>query len=178
MPKPAYGLNRTRGRDLLFSIVLIAIGSVALNFANSHRDFPALAGVLVGISTLTWGAPLLFNCNGRYLGLVPDKMTPEQEHHVVKNYIDELLLSIGGEIPKVEPHVLKKLFRRKDYPAMLGWINSAMRLELKVGLRIVDKIEGEHPMSIEWSKPIPCIGTKEFRNYRVRFPKEILLVNI
>jgi hypothetical protein len=50
---------------------------------------------------------------------------------------------------------------------MLGWIKKAMRLELKVGLRIVDKIEGGHAMSIEWSKPIPLVGTKEFKNYRV-----------
>lgn len=98
MPKAAYSLNRTRERDLLLSIVLVASGSVALNFANSHRDFPALAGVLVGISSLGWGVPLLLNCIGRYLGLVPDRMTPEQEHHVIKSYIDELLQSIGGAI--------------------------------------------------------------------------------
>jgi hypothetical protein len=167
MPKSAHGPNRTRRRDLLLAIVLITIGLAALIFANSHRDFPAFTGVLIGISGLSFGTFLLLDCTGRYLGLARDRMTPEQEHRVIKNYIDDLLQSIGGAIPDVEPRVLKTLFKQKNYPAMLGWIKNAMRLELKVGLRIVDKIEGEHPMSIEWSKPIPHIGTKEFKNYRV-----------
>jgi hypothetical protein len=158
---------RTRARDLLLSIAFIVIGFAALNFANSHRDFPALAGVLIGIYSLLSGTVLLFNCTRRYLGLIPDRITPEQEHHVIKNYIDDLLLSIGGAIPTVVPHVLKRLYKQKDYPAMLGWIKNAMRLELKVGLRIVDKIDDARPMSIEISKPVPRIGTKEFKNFRV-----------
>ena len=157
----------TRERDLLFSLLLIAVGLVALHIANSHREFIALAGVLVGIYSLLWGGVLLFNCAGRYLRLIPDRITPEQEHKIIKNYVDDLLQSIGGSIPTVEPHVLKRLYKQKDYPAMLGWIKNAMRLELKVGLRIVDKIDDAHPMSIEFSKPVPGIGTKEFKNYRV-----------
>jgi hypothetical protein len=82
-----------------------------------------------------FGTVLLFNCALRYLGLVPDIKTPEQEHQVIKTYIDDLLQSIGGAIPTVEPRVLKGLYKQKNYPAMLGWIKNAMRLELNVGLR-------------------------------------------
>ncbi len=39
-----------------------------------------------------------------------------------------------------------------------------MRLELRVGLRVTDKIDDDHPMWIEISKPIPTIGTSDFKN--------------
>jgi hypothetical protein len=161
------GLTRTRERDLLLSIVFIALGLAALLFANSHRDLPALVGVLLGINSLLSGIVLLLNCTCRYLGLVPGRMTPEQEHHLIKNYIDDLLQLIGGAIPTVETHILKGLYRQKNYPAMLGWIKNAMHLELKVGLRILKKMDGPHPMSIEIGKPVPRIGSEEFKTFRV-----------
>jgi hypothetical protein len=90
----------------------------------------------------------------------------EPEHQVIKAYIDDLLNSFGGAVPTIQPDVLKKLYIQKDYPAMLGWIKNSMRLELRVGLRIVEEIN-ENPMWIEISKPIPVIGTREFKNTRV-----------
>src|SRR5258708_5249303 len=166
-PQHRYRVS-TREHDLLLSIGYILIGMSASFFTYHIKNgFPALTGVLIALFLLPRGLFLLANCIGRYLGIAADRLTPEQEHPAIKTYIDDLLKSLGGSIPTVKSHVLKSLYERKDYPAMLGWIKTAMRLELKVGLRIVDKIDDKHAMSIEISRPVPAIGTPEFKNTRV-----------
>src|SRR6266481_6134080 len=85
----------------------------------------------------------------------------------IKSAVQTVLDSFGGAIPTVKSDVLQRLYKQKDYPSMLGWIKNSMRLELRVGLRIVDKIDYNHPMWIEIPKPIPVIGTPEFKNTRV-----------
>ena len=49
---------------------------------------------------------------------------------------------------------------------MLGWIKNSMRLNLRVGLRIVDRPETSPPMWIETPKAMPIYGTAEFNNVR------------
>jgi hypothetical protein len=70
--------------------------------------------------------------------------------------MDDLLKSIGGAIPAVKPDVLLALHSKKDFPKMLGWIKNAMRLECKVGLKLVDTIEGGNPMQIQYTVPMPA----------------------
>jgi hypothetical protein len=50
---------------------------------------------------------------------------------------------------------------------MLGWIKNSMRLDLRVGLRIVDAPESSPPMWIEAPQPMPTYGSAEFRRTRV-----------
>jgi hypothetical protein len=86
---------------------------------------------------------------------------------LIQQYMDDLLKSIGGAIPTIKPDVLLALHSKKDFPKMLGWIKNAMRLECKVGLKLVDTIEGGNPMQIQYTVPMPAIGTNEFKNTRV-----------
>src|SRR5205085_9113262 len=66
----------------------------------------------------------------------------------------------------VDQQTLKRLHKKADFPAMLGWIKQSMRLNLRVGLRIVNHRE-KRPMWIEWTNTIPSIGTAEFSDKRV-----------
>ena len=55
----------------------------------------------------------------------------------IREYLDELIRSFARVAP-IDPSALKTLYDRKNYPAMLGWMKDSMRLDLQVGLRIVD----------------------------------------
>ena len=84
----------------------------------------------------------------------------------IREYLDELIKSFAP-CPPVHPRPLKTLYDRKDYPAMLGWIKNSMDLNLRVGLRIVDRPETSPPMWIELPEPMPAFGTAEFNETRV-----------
>ena len=86
---------------------------------------------------------------------------------LICDYLDELSHSLGGATPPVDPSVLKRLYDRHDYPAMLGWIKSSMRLDLRVGLRIVDLPTASSPMWVELPVPMPTYGSPNFRATRV-----------
>jgi hypothetical protein len=62
---------------------------------------------------------------------------------------------------------LKKLYKERNFAAMLGWIKNSMRLDLRIGLRVVEDDKHKRPMWIEWTNRIPSIGTTDFRNTRV-----------
>src|SRR5262249_32009460 len=92
----------------------------------------------------------------------------EKQYAKIKSHIDELVQSLGGGlVQSVETKTLKRLFRDENFPSMLGWIKNSMRLELRVGLRIVDGQGYKHPMWIEWTDQMPAIGTTQFNNTRV-----------
>src|SRR5689334_2106083 len=86
---------------------------------------------------------------------------------LVRNYIDQLLNSFGRVVPPIDPTVLKQLHRREDYASMLGWIKRQMRLNLRVGLRIVTDGSPSSPMWIETPQRLPLFGTTEFQRTRV-----------
>jgi hypothetical protein len=86
--------------------------------------------------------------------------------NLIRGYLDELTRSLALT-PPIRPSALKTLYDRKDYPAMLGWIKNSMNLNLRVGLRIVDRPETSPPMWIELPEPMPAIGTAEFNETRV-----------
>jgi hypothetical protein len=86
---------------------------------------------------------------------------------VVHHYLDQLLKTFGGVAPPIESGVLKKLHERKDYASMLGWIKQSMKLDLRVGLRIVNATGPSAAMWIETPRPMPAFGTPEFRRTRV-----------
>jgi hypothetical protein len=86
---------------------------------------------------------------------------------LVGSYLDQLLHSFGRVTPPISPQTLQNLYDRKDYAAMLGWIKNSMRLDLKVGLRIVNSAESSAPMWVELPKTMPPFGTREFRQIRV-----------
>jgi hypothetical protein len=105
---------------------------------------------------------------GRYLRLVPDRLTPAERHSTIKLYLDDLLRSFAGNIPEVKPDKLKKLYRNGDYAGMLGFIKHAMKLKVKVGLRVVDHwTDQAHPLFVEVPRPTPAIGSPEFDRMRV-----------
>ncbi len=87
--------------------------------------------------------------------------------YLIRDYLDELLGSFGGAAAPVDSRVLKGLYDRKDYASMLGWIKNSMRLDLRVGLRIVDGAEPSPPMWIEIPQPMPSYGSEAFRRVRV-----------
>lgn len=86
--------------------------------------------------------------------------------YLIRDYLDELLNSLAPT-PPIDSSVLKALYDRKDYAAMLGWIKNSMRLDLRVGLRIVDAPETSPPMWVELPQPMPIYGAAEFRRARV-----------
>lgn len=86
---------------------------------------------------------------------------------LICDYLDELSNSLGGATPPVDPTVLKRLYERRDYGAMLGWIKTSMRLDLRVGLRIVDLPTASSPMWVEMPVPMPPYGSPEFHATRV-----------
>jgi hypothetical protein len=48
------------------------------------------------------------------------------------------LIRSFARVAPIDPSALKTMYDRKNYPAMLGWMKDSMRLDLQVGLRIVD----------------------------------------
>ena len=86
---------------------------------------------------------------------------------LVCDYLDELALTLGEAAQPVDPGVLRRLYDRRDYAAMLGWIKTSMRLDLKVGLRIVERAEAKNPMWVELPRPMPSYGSPAFRATRV-----------
>jgi hypothetical protein len=81
--------------------------------------------------------------------------------------IEVLLGSMGGVRSPIDPTQLKKLYDQADFPSMLGWIKNSMRLDLRVGMRVVDSGPERTPMWIEMPKVIAPYGTEEFRRTRV-----------
>jgi len=86
---------------------------------------------------------------------------------LIREHLDQLVRSFGFVKPPIDPTILHDLYRRKDFPAMLGWIKNSMRLDLRVGLRIVDAAGKSPLMSIETPRPMPPYGSAEFRRTRV-----------
>jgi hypothetical protein len=86
---------------------------------------------------------------------------------LIADYLGQLLKSFGKVTPPIDPGVLLDLHERKDYPAMLGWIKNSMRLDLRVGLRVVNATDSSPPMWIETPKSMPPFGTSEFKQTRV-----------
>jgi hypothetical protein len=92
----------------------------------------------------------------------------ERKHADIKLHIEQLVQSLGGgAVQEINPRTLKKLYKQRNFPAMLGWIKNSMRLDLRVGLRVVEGDKHKRPMWIEWTNRIPSIGTTDFRNTRV-----------
>jgi hypothetical protein len=85
---------------------------------------------------------------------------------VIHDQVGRLLKTIRI-VPPVDPTVLRGLYDRKDYAKMLGWIKNSMRLDLRVGLRIVDTTDQSAPMWIETPGKMPLFGSPEFHHTRV-----------
>ncbi|MBR0838687.1 hypothetical protein JQ607_00590 [Bradyrhizobium liaoningense] len=146
---------------------LFLFGTAALHIGSQLRNFPALFCVIMGLWPAVVGGLGLVSVAGRYIGLATDRLTPAEEHRQIRQYLDELLRSIGGSISEVDPSTLKKLYRQQDFAGMLGFIKVAMRLNLRVGLRLVESASGSRPLSIEVPRPTPAIGSAEFERLRV-----------
>jgi hypothetical protein len=86
--------------------------------------------------------------------------------NLIRGHLAELLKNFSLT-PPIDPSVLQTLHDRKDYAAMLGWIKNSMRLDLRVGLRIVDGSDAAPPMWIEVPQSMPAYGTAAFRRTRV-----------
>jgi hypothetical protein len=93
-------------------------------------------------------------------------LTPEQRQRL-EDEIKQLVTSLGTVVPPIDAPELRQLHRQADYPRMLGWIKNSMRLDLRVGLRIVNVPGAETPMWIETPNPMPAFGSEAFRQTRV-----------
>lgn len=89
------------------------------------------------------------------------------EAESIESHIAQLLKSFGRATSPVDAAVLRELYHRGDFPSMLGWIKKSMRLDLRVGLRIVDAAGKSAPMWIETPRKMPAYGTPEFRKTQV-----------
>src|SRR5215510_8250337 len=97
----------------------------------------------------------------------PGKVVKKDEP-LIKPHLDSLLLSFKKAAPPIQAGTLGLLYAEQDFAGMLGWIKNSLKLDLKVGLRIVSRPEASAPpMWIEIPKPTPMYGSKEFRNMRV-----------
>ncbi|MFB9264899.1 hypothetical protein ACFFWD_17310 [Bradyrhizobium erythrophlei] len=93
-------------------------------------------------------------------------LSPEERHRL-EDEIGQLVTALGRIVPPINAPELRRLHREADYPRMLGWIKNSMRLDLRVGLRIVDTTTAERPMWIETPNPMPAYGSDAFRQTRV-----------
>jgi hypothetical protein len=91
---------------------------------------------------------------------------PGHYHPEIRKRIDTLLNCLGAVSPPIEQETLRQLYAKRDFPQMLGWIKQSMRLDLRVGLRVVHE-SGDPPMWIESPTKMPPFGTAEFRRTRV-----------
>jgi hypothetical protein len=99
-----------------------------------------------------------------------------KERRQLEEEIRQLVASLGRVTAPINTPELRRLYDDADYPRMLGWIKNQMRLDLRVGLRVVDSRDAKNPMWIETPRPMPIYGSREFRQTRVivNVRKEIL----
>lgn len=151
----AYG-----AKDLGLSLTSAIVAVVAYHIASRVIGGYALLVVISGLISA-------------YLSLVYflawfEQLGSERKHADIKLHIDELIQSLGGgAVQGINPRTLKKLYKERNFAAMLGWIKNSMRLDLRIGLRVVEDDKHKRPMWIEWTNRIPSIGTMDFRSTRV-----------
>jgi hypothetical protein len=85
---------------------------------------------------------------------------------LIEGYLHQLVGAIGDVAPPIDADILGQLYLRGDYPAMLGWIKNSMRIELRIGLRVVDPDGPSPPLWIEVPRPMPLPGSPEHRRAR------------
>ncbi|WP_148287790.1 hypothetical protein [Rhodopseudomonas sp. B29] len=85
---------------------------------------------------------------------------------LIEDYLRQLVGALGQIAPPIDADKLGQLYLRGDYPAMLGWIKNSMKIELRIGLRIVDLEAPSPPMWIEVPTPLPRPGTLEHQSAR------------
>lgn len=85
---------------------------------------------------------------------------------LIEDYLRRLIGSLGQVAPPIDADTLGRLYLRGDYPAMLGWIKNSMRIELRIGLRVVDLQAASPPLWIETPNPMPRPGTPEHQRAR------------
>ena len=86
---------------------------------------------------------------------------------LISGYLDDLTKSIGTIAPPIDDLALRDLYMEKKYPAMLGWIKKSMHLDLRIGLRITQKSNGDALMWVETPAVMPPYGTDLFRRTQV-----------
>ena len=93
-------------------------------------------------------------------------LSREQQQRLEEE-IRQLVASLGRVTAPINAPELRRLHAVADYPRMLGWIKNQMRLDLRVGLRVVDSENAKTPMWIEIPRPLPAYGSPEFKQTRV-----------
>ena len=91
--------------------------------------------------------------------------------------LEKLLAAFDRRITApIGPQSLQMLYNAKNYKGMVQWIQKSMRLDLGVGLSIVDD-EQKPPMWIVVPQPMPAYGTAAFRrSYVTVFIRRDILV--
>jgi len=150
-------------KNLWLSLIFLTVAAVAFYAATRTSEGYAILGVLVACLALYVFPSYFFSWLEQFIA----QFRSEKRHVEIKSHIDDLIQSLGGgAVQHVDQQTLKRLYKKKDFAAMLGWIKQSMRLNLRVGLRIVDRW-AKTPMWIEWTNTMPLVGTEEFRGKRV-----------
>src|SRR5262249_7246346 len=140
-------------KHLWLSLSFATVATIAFFIASRASGGYAFASVMTGLAALYLFPSYFFSWIAQ--------LGSEKRHAEIKSHIDNLIPSLGGgSVQRVDQQTLKRLHKKADFPAMLGWIKQSMRLHLRVGLRIVNHRE-KRPMWIEWTNTIPSIGTAE-----------------
>ncbi len=86
---------------------------------------------------------------------------------LIRGYLNELTRSLRRIAEPIDDTILRDLYVDKNYPGMLGWIKKSMHLDLRVGLRITERRNGNASMWIETPTSMPPYGTEDFRRTQV-----------
>src|ERR1700730_9617980 len=149
----AYG-----AKDLGLSLTSAIVAGVAFHVANrisvgGYAFLAVISGLISAYLSLAY-----------FLAWF-EQFGSERKHADIKLHIDQLVQSLGGGgVQEINPRTLKQLYKERNFSAMLGWIKNSMRLDLRIGLRVVEGDNHKRPMWIEWTNRIPSIGTTDFRN--------------
>ena len=106
---------------------------------------------------------------------------------LIRDYLDQLIPSFRSARHTVDTATLRRLHAQRDFAGMLRWIKNSMRLDLRLGMRVVATPAAARlkpaapnpapapgsapalslaPMWIEMPHPMPRYGTDAFRNTR------------
>lgn len=86
---------------------------------------------------------------------------------LLESHIRALRASFGTIKMPVDDELLESLYRAKNYTGMVGFVRTALNLDLRVRVGLwngnVPQQVKDAPAWVEHPKPLPLFGTREFR---------------
>ncbi len=85
---------------------------------------------------------------------------------MVKGYLKQLTASFGRR-PPIDEEELLRLFKGKEYPAMVAWVRKQLGIQCRIRVGIVRSGGFSSPAWIELVEHMPMSGSSDFRNLLV-----------